>query len=183
MTILQGYDKQIYDTIRAEYPYNQMLPYLIIAQARLESGNYKSNASKGNNFFGLKLNNISKSFGAYEGIAASDGGSYCAFPTVRQGILAQVYLYRQGGLYSGILNATTSKEFCDYLANGGYTYGQYMRDYYTSIPSIMQKVILEHPEILEPFIEDGQKKNQLFGGARWGSFSWVIAVRSKLLHF
>ena len=184
MNFLKTIDKLIYDSVINNHPGNSFLPYLLITQSQFESGYYKkSPAAKVNNFWGLKWNIEYASFGGYDsGIVSSEGDTYCGFPTVSQGILGLLYLYRDGGRYSGILRAQTVNDFVNYLQAGGYTDAKGIAQYRASLPTMIQKVILEHPEVIE-LSSDGQKKNQLWGSYIAGGINHIVAVRHQLFGF
>jgi len=191
-------DKLIYDAVRAAVPGNVMLAYLIIAQAREESGNYDpiplgkggkgSPANQYNNFWGLQWNSEYAQFGGFKTNVTMNNGAayYTGFPTIQQAVQGLLYLYRDGGKYSGVLEAQSVGDFLKCLNPELYTDSLGgAANYNSEIPQIVQSVMLAHPPVADDsLVTNGSgKKNQLYTSFLATGINNMLAIRHQFFGF
>jgi len=145
MSFLTTPEKTVYDIVRQQVPGNPYLAILVVAQGRLESSFNSLLFKNGNNPFGMKSPGAYSNYGAT--LYTGQSGNYCQFPSLENCTLALIqYLFRPDGLYPGILNSQSPKEYLDILANAGYCVP--MDGYYAQFPTLVQEVISDHPEVV-----------------------------------
>lgn len=141
-------DEIIYQTARAGSPVNPGLPaalsYLLVAQAKHETGNFTSNFfKKYNNAFGYAY----VSGGKYQsgpGTTADNGQPIAAYPDVKSSvyeIIDWIYRRRKEGKFPQDLSTiTTPEQYSKLLKDSGY-YGDTMANYLNGL----KKFFLSNP--------------------------------------
>lgn len=129
-------DEIIYQTARAGSPVNPGLPaalsYLLVAQAKHETGNFTSNFFKRyNNAFGYTYVPGGK-YQSGAGTTADNGQPIAAYPDVKSStyeIIDWIYRRRAEGKFpSDLSTVTTPEQYATLLKNSGY-YGDTLQNY------------------------------------------------------
>mgnify|MGYP001619310353 CR=1 FL=1 len=141
-------DELIYQTARAGSPVNPGLPaalsYLLVAQAKHETGNFTSNFyKKYNNAFGYSY----VSGGKYQtgpGSIADNGQPIASYPNVKSSVYEIIdWIYRrraEGKFPQDLTTITTPEQYATLLKQSGY-YGDTLNNYLNGL----KKFFLSNP--------------------------------------
>jgi uncharacterized FlgJ-related protein len=137
---MQNYDQIIYDTAIAQ-GFNPKAAKLIVAQARFESADYKSNVFKNNNnTSGIKYIGQKN---AVRGTLSPEGNHYAKFNTIQDGLNDKIVrLYNipmRGVTPQQLKDSTDATEFANLLKKRGY-YGASASEYANGLKSKLLKI-------------------------------------------